>query len=358
LAHFETDEHYKNFVDIIAFNRQNRWAELSREDRLEQQYRQLKNILALEAKFLAELKAHKNGLMIFEKFIRFICVEKNNILAARAFYRERQTFFAAKISNIFKTRDVKKLAASKFRINWAFIAFVLRNGKWSPNSELVKLSKQINEIRREILELNMPLALSQAKMFWHATPKSHLSYMDLIQIQAQALLLAIDKFLPMTTKGMSHEELLATYRKFRPVAIGIMMRDRLNAYSETLFHFYPKDKVKMYRANKVLRYFEGEIDHTRLSEHINQGLPKEGRTNPDEIAQLIASNSIGTVDSFVQANDERTSVVNPACLVDNTHRPDVELENTQAIATMKNALNMLSLREQKLFKMKGIEFNE
>lgn len=140
------------------------------------------------------------------------------------------------------------------------------------------------------MEQNLPLAISQAKIFYSNTPRSHLSYMDIVQIHAQGLLLAIDKFVPPNDARMSEANSLQAYRKFRPVAIGIMARDRVNAYSETPVHFFPKQRLIRYRANKALRTQTGpEVDWQEVCEQVNSDLRDSGvRTDPEELQSLVA----------------------------------------------------------------------
>lgn len=357
MADFQTDEHFRQFVENLNFVRKSKYGDLDGEDRLEQQFRQIKSLLELEDQFQKALLKHRWGPGIYKDFVDLICVKKQNILAARSFYRERQTFFAAKISPLFKARDYKALATDKFRMNWFFISFAVKSRKWSPNSDVVRLSKQINKIREEMLEMNLPLALSQAKIFWANTPQSHLTYMDLVQIQSQALLLAIDKFVPPTKSRMSHKDMLAAYRKFRPVAIGIMIRDRLNAYSDGLLHFYPKDKVKLYRANKLLRNFMDEPDYEIMSELVNQGLKDECKTSPEDLSSLVAANSMVSVSPRVGAGQTARQIHldrYQSISGDDAARPDVRLEERQAHSMMMTSLTILSVLEKKLLRLKGM----
>lgn len=199
------------------------------EELLPRQRKQLRNLINLEAQFRDALIRHRWGLNVYRDFVTYIVETRANILAARPFFRERSKVFTASISPALKERNDKTLY--KYRINWSFVEWVVKARKWRPGSPILALANQIRKQRIEIVEQNLPLAISQARQFWNATPPSHLSYMDIVQIQCQGMLLAVDKFVPPNDKRMSEKESLARYRTFRAVAIGIMTRDRVNAYS-------------------------------------------------------------------------------------------------------------------------------
>jgi hypothetical protein len=186
--------------------------------------------------------------------------------------------------------------------------------------------------------------------------------MDLVQIQSQALLLAIDKFVPPLKGRMSHKNILAAYRKFRPVAIGIMIRDRLNAYSDGLLHFYPKDKVKLYRANKLLRNFTDDPDYEILSEMVNRGLADDCKTTPEDLSNLVAANSMVSVSAQGSASSLTSRHINEdryqSIASDEATRPDKALEDREAHAMMMLSLHVLSVLEKKLLRLKGMSLYE
>ena len=125
----------------------------------------------------------------------------------------------------------------------------------------------------------MPLAISQARVFRHNTPESHLTYMDLNQISFEGLINAVDKFvLPYTSV-------------FRSVIIGRVKGDLIENYSETPVHFYPSDKRKIYRANKAKKGLtKDDINYTDLANTVNNNGPKlPTPTDSSEIMNLLAA---------------------------------------------------------------------
>jgi hypothetical protein len=191
------------------------------EDLLIRQRRQLMNLMSLETEYRNSLP-----IEVFEDFITYITVERRNILAARPFFRERSDTFVAYLSDAFKTHNANTIR--QFHLNWSFIEWATRT---HPTPDRKKLARQISKQRTEILEQNLPFAISQARQFWKATPRSHPSFMDILQIQCQGLLLATDKFVGPDESTMSHKDAMHAWKSFRAVAIGIMRRDRVNHYS-------------------------------------------------------------------------------------------------------------------------------
>jgi len=343
------DNTFKNFCNnlegLLAAHESNQDPE---EDLLVRQRKQLRNLIDLEAQFRDALVKHRWGVNVYRDFVTYIVEKRANILAARPFFRERSKVFTAHISKALKERNDKALY--RFRINWSFVEWVVASRRWREGSKILDLANQISKQRIEIVEQNLPLAISQARQFWNATPPSHLSFMDIVQIQSQGMLLAVDKFVPPNDKRMSEKDSLARYRTFRAVAIGIMTRDRVNAYSETLLHFYPKDRLRMYAANKLLRRTSGEVDYEVLSENVNKNLQDaKVTTTPIEIQDLLAAGS--TVSADYSPDPEGESVADS--FADPTDTQE-NIETDQALGLMINKIAELDLLEQKLLRLKGI----
>jgi hypothetical protein len=349
MAKLEIDNHFKIFAGNLE-QAMSKYDTVSDKGRLAHQRGQIRELVLLETELRETLITHPWGPGVYRDFVKFICDKRKNILAARPYFRERQEVFTRYISSALKKRNDKSLY--RFRFNWSLVEFILHARKWHPNSKVAVLARRIAALRSEILEQNLPLAISQARIFWANTPKSHLSYMDIVQIQCQALLLAIDKFVPPNDKRMSDKASLLAFRNFRAVAIGIMARDRVNAYSETLVHFYPKDKAKIYRALKALRRQVGDVDYEKLAKQINEELDDDKcRTDAPEIASLIAAGS--TVSADYNPDPEGETVVESFAAED-SNRPDQMFEDEQARRVMQFAISELSLFDQKLLRMKGV----
>lgn len=342
------DDGFKVFAQALECRLANQ-PDYSEDELIRHQRQQIKTLVALEAQFRKALIAHKYGPKTYKAFVDMICDKKGNILSARPYFRERQEVFTEFISTALKRGSATGLY--KYRINWTFISWVLSYRNWSVKSELPDLANKIYSIRKELLEQNLPLAISQARAFYAATPRSHLTFMDVVQIQCQGLLLAIDKFCPPNEKDLSDAESLEAFRGFRAVAIGIMRRDRVNDYSQTLVHYYPRDRQKIYWANKMLRRFVDQVDHEIIAEEINKNVSGNDRTSAEEVADLLATATTVSADYSTEPDGE--TVVELA-VGDDSLRPDLSVEADELHTKLMSSIDNLTVLEKKLLKMKGV----
>lgn len=351
MARFETDSHFRKFCnDLEGVLNKHAAAPDAGVELLVRQRDQLRKLISLETEFREALIKHTWGANVYKDFVNYITTIRRNILAARPYFRERHGQFTRYISKALQNRNAVGLY--KFRFNWSFVEWVLKARRWNKGSPIVLLANEIRKQRAAILEQNLPLAISQARIFWGNTPKSHLSYMDIVQIQCQGLLLAIDKFVPPNDARMSDKLSLARYRIFRAVAIGIMTRDRVNAYSETLVHFYPKDRMKIYRANKAMRRLFGDVDHEALAAQVNSDLAEaKVQTTPEEIQSLVAACS--TVSADYSPDPDGETVLDQQ-MANEENRPDTLFEEKQALSAMHGAVAELDLLDKKVLRLRGI----
>lgn len=336
MAKFVNDQIFKNLTQslqlIIAGYETD-------EDFTDKQRKQVETLVKLERKFKRTLQKDHRGELAYKKFIKFILEEKRNILAARPYFRERQDQFAKGISLAIKQQKHKKLY--KFDINYPFINFIIESTEWAPNSKVRKIAAEVCKIREELVHTNMPLAISRARIFRGKTPESHLDYMDIVQISFEGLLNAIDKFvLPYTTV-------------FRSVIIGRILGDQIENFGQTLIHFYPSDKRKIYRANKAKKH-QKELDYEDMAKAVNGGTRLVNGTTSDEIQQLVLAasthNPLMPYDN-VDSEDENTEIY---ASPEDT-RPDNRVENSELNAILYKLASELSMIEKKLLVLKGIE---
>ncbi len=353
------NEHFKGFAVTL----ENRIATYGKiEDWYIHQKKQVEALIAMEKKWRTMVTRHQFGLSVYRKFVRFIAEEKRNILAARPYFRERQGVFAKHISKALKKGVDGAKDLYRFAINYQFILFAMKQKKWT--KRIVKLAEEIRVLRQAIVEMNMPLAINRARVFYSRTPHSHLSYMDLIQIAAEGLMSGIDKYSP--AKGGVEAKV------FRSTAMGRMGGNFIEEYSETLVHFYPIDKRKIYRANKLVgRYAQG-VDYDHLAEAVNTAVKKDGEeeapaqepaegvghnTTATEIADLMAAASTVSADSSLPTDPEAPEPITRFAAPE-TCRPDVMFETSEVNKALIAAEEQLTLWERKLLRLKGIRINE
>lgn len=339
MIQYSEDEHFRQFAQSLemAIDKYD-----LTKDQLLRQEQQVDTLVALEKEFRQTLIKHPWGPGVYRDFVKMICDEKRNILAARPYFRERQADFTSQISKALKNRSEKALY--RFRFNYQFVLFAVKARKWRQGSKIAQLAKKISDVRTEIIEMNMPLAISRARIFYSRTPKSQLTMMDFVQIACEGLMSAVDKFVPPFSKV------------FRSVAIGRMVGNFIEQYSETLIHFYPTDKRKLYRANKLIGRFAGGVDYDTLAEEINKGVEDVHRTNASEIADLMAAASCVSTDTPAPGDPEAGDAV-ARFSAPEASRPDVIVEKASVMNALGEAIaNDLTVFQQKLLKLKGVGF--
>lgn len=335
-----SEDHFRVFAQQLE-KAIEKYGDLSEEDITARQKRQVEKLVALESEFRMMLIRHPEGAGVYRDFISYIHNDKRNILAARPFFRERQEVFTNEISAALKRGHEKELYPYHF--NYHFVQFVRRARPWPRGSSLMRIARKIEQSRTELVEMNMPLAISRARIFWSKTQKSHLDYMDFIQIAAEGLMSAIDKFV------------LPYSPVFRAVAIGRMLGNFIEQYSETTIHFYPTDKRKIYRANKVIGKFKDTVDYQRLADAVNEGVDEAHRTTPAEIADLLAAASVVSADAQTTNQDGEGSDLLERFASIPEQQPDNVVENTEAFFAMRKASEVLSVFERKLLRLKGVD---
>jgi len=339
-----TDDYFRKFATSLE-RAIARYGDLNEETLVERQKRQVEKLVELETTFRHTLIKHYWGPGVYRKFVRMICDEKRNILAARPFFRERQPIFTKEIAKALKLRA--DVSLYKFHFNYQFVLFAMRARPWPVNGKLGKLATEIAELRIELVEMNMPLAIARARLFWGGTPRAHLTYMDLVQISCEGLMAAIDKFV------------LPYSQTFRHVAIGRILGNCIENYSETLVHFYPSDKRKLYRANKLIKnQVDVTVNYEQLARGVNEWPGAGGvNTNASEIADLMSAASCVSAHcatrAYMHGEEEEMSAINRFA-ADSSSQPDIRFEETEARQVTSRAIVQLSIIEQKLLKMSGI----
>lgn len=336
----DSNKHFKAFAKVLETAIE-KYGDLPESEVEEKQKSQLESLSAKEIEFRYTLIRHPWGLNAYRAFVKYICEEKKNILAARPFFRERQAIFTSQISKILKQRAERGLF--RFHFNYQFVQFILKSRTWPKGCKLWGIAKEIENLRTEIVEINMPLAISRARIFWSRTPRSQLSFMDLVQISCEGLISAVDKFV------------LPYSRVFRSVAIGRMVGNFIESYNETLIHFYPGDKRKIYRANKQLRHFDG-VDFEELVNKVNDGVEENGKTNSNELLDLMAAASCVSVNSISPKDPDGVETIEKVAAPD-FYRADIQVEKMNDYRKLMENIGGLSVLEKKFLQLKGIDIH-
>lgn len=308
------------------------------------QKEQFEDLVTAEKQFHETLLSYRIGTEIYKRFIQLIRITNNNILSARPYFRESSETFSGKITPALKARDPEAL--KPFSINYHFIKFCKDHwiGLWPKKLDAIYLRTE--RARNVLVELNMPLAINRAKIFFRKTPKGHLSFMDMIEVSAMGLCAGIDKYTGPFKKN------------FIGVCIGRIVGNLIDAYSETVMHFYPSDRRVLYRANSI-RGRQGIHDIEELTSAVNASFVSdlaEGKTAPKsvtvtELSYLMSAASLISADS--NDGEEGFGVYNYT--PDNSENAEQLLEKKQQVSKMSRLARKLPLINQKILRLKGID---
>jgi RNA polymerase sigma factor (sigma-70 family) len=316
---------------------------------------QVNGLLKLEHDFRKALVKHRWGPDVYKAFVNHIIVEKRNILMARPYFRERNDTFKNRISKTLRDENWRGLF--RFSVNFQFIKFAMKQKRWGSSrgsKAIVKLARDIERLRADLVECNLPLAISQARIFYGSNPNTHLTYMDMVQTAAEGLIAAVDKFSGPYSKV------------FRAVAVGRMLGNAIEANSETSFHFYPREKKRIYRARKLIGQLNdgsGHVDLELVLAALNRKEVQEGDelTTASELAHLISASQVVFASSLPVPDEGGESEVNTPSPIEkyaahDDDRPDQRFEDADLRHRVASAILALPLFDQKLLRMRGVEF--
>lgn len=320
-----------------------KYGSLSDEELLEIQRAQVDGLAKLEIEFRDTLFSSGLAEVAFNIFYDYIKAEKKNLLAARPYFRERSAIFSKGLMTSLKKRDYK--TTGKYHINYLFIREVMKNLPISRGvgHPLEKIYQKIVDLRYELVLMNMPLVISRARIFYSKTPRSHLSFMDLVQIGMSGMISGIDKY-------------CGKYRReWRGVCVLRIRGDYIRHYSHTLLHFYPKDKKRLYNANKFrARHVEGEYTEEEFIKALNED--PGSKVTAEEVRQIMLASSLVSCDTRPPIDDENIADDNITRIAaPEEDRPDYTIEKQESLAAMRQAISTLSLIDRKLLYLKGVD---
>lgn len=308
------------------------------------QQQQVETLLDVERKFKDQILLYRQSTEIYKKFLQKICLQNKNILSARPYFRESATTFSKKITPAI--RDANIDALKTFDINYQLIKFAKHNWLGPFPVRAQKLFDRVHKARQVLIENNMPLAVNRARLFYRKTPRSHLSLLDLIGICGQGLAAGVDKWIGAYTPV------------FRSVCIGRMVGNMIDAYSETMLHFYPSDKRILYKANTI-RGRQKIEDINELTRAVNKAFDDDAKADkgspvkevtPSELSSLMSAASTVSADS--STNEEGFGVYQYTMdMNQDIEKAAIEKEDRSA---MYLAIVELPLLHRKVLRLKGI----
>lgn len=329
------DPHFHIFTNVVE-SAIARYPKVARRDLNVTQKAQVEALVAAEKKLRRRLQSTPLGVRVYQSFIDYIRKERRNVLAARPFFRERDTTFKERISAALMSEVPRRLFP--FHVNAVFINLMTnRMPEIKANPALAEMVDKVMTLRKGIIEQNLPLAISRARLFRRKTPaSSHMENMDTVQTSAEGLLSAVDKYvLPWTPS-------------FRAVIIGRSTGNMIATYSEPMLHFYPGDWRRLYALNKARRTTQ-ELD--KAIEIANTKLPQELRMSNDQAHTLMQASSHLSLNHTV---DSVTSSTVQDLIADNNELPDSLVEAMDLHTKLDRGVSELTLLERKALVLRGL----
>lgn len=129
--------------------------------------------------------------------------------------------------------------------------------------------------------------------------------------------------------------------------------------SETVLHFWPPDKRKLYNLHKLNRFSDGDIH--ALVDMVNKTVDKEeDKTSVHEASQLMMAASCVSTENTVESKDsggqskDKMITIGEGLAADPSWQPDNIAEYTESHAKLHDAIKKLTPFKRKLLKLKGI----
>lgn len=266
------------------------------------QKEQVEELWLSERLFRDEILKYKYSTQCYKKFIQKIRHIDRNILYAKVYFRESSETFSAKITPYLKSEDPEGL--KKFKINFNLIQFIRLSWRGPLGAKAEKLFRRVEQARRILIENNLPLAINSAKIFYRSVPKSNNTLLDMINVSAQGLASAVDKYIGDKNGEYS--------RVFCSVILGRVSGNLIKLNSETSLHFYPSDRKILYKANSI-RGRQGIKEVNELAAAINAAFAadaKEGLVVPKEqvtaaqLQELLSAATLISVELTTKDEDD------------------------------------------------------
>lgn len=336
------DKDFYNLANAVAkiLEENNKGKKLSKKQFTKKQKSQVERMMELECIFKDSINFYRQSDRIYHKFIIYTKIKKGNILTARPFFRETSKVFGKKISPAFKEEDIEKIKT--FNINYKFMMFVLKNWKGNVPPRALKAWEEHQQVRGEIIENCMPLAINEAMKFYKAVPQnSAVTLMDMINASMAGLAIGVDKWVgPFRTV-------------FRSVCIGRMKGNIMDLYNQTFLHYYPSDKKIIYKTN-LLKSREKIEDNNILLDAINHYLKESGDNRKLEKYEFDSILN-GTSMSAVESQQETDGFNDYDMYVDEESDTENKVEKIDTLKKVLMACENLNMMEKKIIRLKGVD---
>lgn len=296
-------------------------------------------LMLLEDKFAKRLRSVSGGKKVYRLFIDMILREKENLITARKYFREREIAYKEFVYPSIRTKEPNGL--HKIRINFLFCVFAMKNLE-ATDAKLNGLFEEIRQLRESLINRHLHYALNRAKVF-NTGANSNVDFSDLIQLANEALVNSVDKYVIDETAS-----------SFRTMAIGRMVANLMASSDQALpVSFGGQASRQLYKIKKLLEK-NSDLKVKDLSEII--GIAEE------EIAALMNATSYSSLDAEL---DQEDGFGNSVSLRDFLPAPSGDFNDPYVVAEMKDLIERsyeifqtLTVLEQKILKLKGVNFEK
>lgn len=303
-------------------------------------------LVALEKSFESKMRKSSRGKKIYGLFINMIYKSNRGMISLRPYFRQRENLFLETINKAIEHNRPEQLHGSP--INYRFITFAMntldsqilniesvKDREKIKNDvnyrELTEIFNNIKETRDEIIKNNLFLALGRAKIHSRSSYSSSIDFSDLIQISNEALIVAVDKYVPDSKSVFAH---MAIGR-----IIAQLIADGSSPSSATV---NSSGKKKLYKIRKVLEKAPGST-REQVANILNIA--------EMEVNELIESTHHSSLDQPLFEDDTRTLGDR---IEDNKSNAHVDIENKDLFIKLLKAYEVLSVIELKILRLKGV----
>lgn len=301
---------------------------------------EISKLIELEAKFARKLRTVAGGKQIYKDFINYILIERD-LREARPFFRERENMYKDTINKAIKERKPEIL--HKMKVNYLFCAFAVERLQ-KKDAKLMSIYNEIKALRESLIHKHLHYALNRAKSF-NRGMSGAIDFGDLIQIANEALIVAVDKYVP-------DEQASA----FHTMALGRMISHLISSGDQSLaVSLGSGASRKLYQIKRLLEKTPG-LSTKEVADIV--GMIEE------EVSLLMNVTSTKSLDESLNGEDSANDTPSITLLdflpsvADENNDPYLIIEKRDLLVRAAEIFQTLTLLEQKALRLKGVNFKD
>jgi DNA-directed RNA polymerase specialized sigma subunit len=306
---------------------------------IEEGNRLFEDLLVLEKTFAKMLRSFPEGRIVYEQFTRMINVEKAHAAKSRLYFRMRESE-GKRVNKLIGKPQLRQL--HKLPINQRFASFAITSIKDCKSDKATKLRNiyaDILTLRTSIINQYLPLAFNRAKVFSMKNKTTAMQFEDMVQVANEALLLAVDKYVPEGKIYKFHHVVKIT------VLGHLLIHQGAHDSSATLGN---QGQKKLYRIRRAL-----ELNPDANTKELAVIL----KMKENEIIDVVSAVKYLSLDQTVfEEEDERLG--DRENFIQNEHNQEDFIEDYELKVKVREAAGLLSVLEKKVLALKGVPVYE